>query len=122
MLEKTGVKFESDRALKLLKDNGCRVDFETKVVKFPPFLVEESVRRAPSSFSVKARIPQDDLHIGPATLYFMPAAGAKLHDEKTGELSVATLEQNNQGVRLCDALETVDFQASYCPFFELQGC
>lgn len=121
VLEKTGVKFESDRALKLLKDNGCWVDFETKVVKFPPFLVEESIRRAPSSFSVKARIPGDDLHISPATLYFMPAAGAKLHDEKTGELSVATLEQNNQGVRLCDALETVDFQASYCPFFELKG-
>lgn len=120
VLEKTGVKFESNRALKLLKENGCKVDFETKIVKFPPSLVEESIRRAPSSFSVKARIPEDDLRISPTTLYFMPAAGAKLHNEKTGELSVSTLEQNNQGVRLCDALETVDFQASYCPFFELK--
>jgi len=120
VLEKTGVKFESNRALKLLKENGCKVDFETKIVKFPPSLVEESIRHAPSSFSVKARIPEDDLRISPTTLYFMPAAGAKLHNEKTGELSVSTLEQNNQGVRLCDALETVDFQASYCPFFELK--
>ncbi len=37
VLEKTGVKFESDRALKLLKESGCRVDFETKVAKFPAF-------------------------------------------------------------------------------------
>lgn len=120
VLEKTGVKLESDRALKLLKENGCKVDFETRVVKFPPYLIEESIRHTPSSFSVRARIPEDDLRISPTNLYFMPAAGAKLHDEVTGELSVATLEQNNQGVRLCDALETVDFQGSYCPFFELR--
>ena len=120
VLEKTGVKLESDRILKLLKGSGCKVDFETRVVKFPPYLVEESIRRTPSSFSVKARIPEDDLRISTTTLYFMPAAGAKLHDERTGELSVATLEQNNNGVRLCDALETVDFQGSYCPFFEIR--
>jgi len=120
VLEKTGVKLESDKVLKLLKESGCKVDFETRIVKFPPHLVEESIRRTPSSFSVKARIPEDDLHISTSTLYFMPAAGAKLHDERTGELSVATLEQNNNGVRLCDALETVDFQGSYCPFFELK--
>ena len=120
VLEKTGVKLESDKVLKLLKESGCKVDFETRIVKFPPHLVEESIRRTPSSFSVKARIPEDDLHISTSTLYFMPAAGAKLHDERTGELSVATLEQNNNGVRLCDALETVDFQGSYCPFFEIR--
>jgi len=120
ILEKTGVKLESERALKLLKDSGCKVDFEARVVKFPSYLVEESIRKSPSSFSVKARIPEDDLRLGGSTLYFMPAAGAKLHDEKTGELSVATIEQNNQGVLICDALETVDFQASYCPFFELK--
>ena len=51
---KTGLKFENDRALKLLKENGCTVDFDTKIVKFPGWLVEESARRAPSSFSVKA--------------------------------------------------------------------
>jgi trimethylamine--corrinoid protein Co-methyltransferase len=74
----------------------------------------------PSSFSVKARIPEDDLRFGGNTLYFMPAAGARLHNEKTGELSIATLEDNNKGVLVCDALETVDFQGSYCPFFEIR--
>ena len=116
VLEKTGVKFESSRASKLLGESGCKVDTKTNVIKFPPYLVEESIRYAPSSFSVKARLDEDDLHLSPTSLYFMPAAGAKLHNEKTGELSVATLEQNNQFVRLCDALDTVDFQASYVPF------
>jgi trimethylamine--corrinoid protein Co-methyltransferase len=121
ILEKTGVKFESERALKLLERSGCPVDYERRVARFPSYLVEESIRKAPGSFSVKARIPGDDLMFGGNTLYFMPAAGAKLHDEKTGELTVATLEENHQGVLICDALGAVDFQASYCPFFELKG-
>ncbi|MBN1298404.1 MAG: trimethylamine methyltransferase family protein [Actinobacteria bacterium] len=121
VLEKTGVKLESERALKILKENGCIIDMDEKIARFPGWLVEESARKTPSSFSVKARIPEDDLRISLSSLYFMPAAGAKLHDEKTGRLSVATLQENDDGVRICDGLEAVDFQASYCPFFELKG-
>ena len=120
ILEKTGVKFESERALKLLEKSGCDVDYERRIAKFPSYLIEDSARKAPSSFSVKARIPEDNLSLGGNTLYFMPAAGAKLHNEKTGGLTVATLEENHQGVLICDALDAVDFQASYCPFFELK--
>ena len=120
ILEKTGVKFESKRALNLLEKSGCSVDYENRVSRFPPYLVEDSIRKAPGSFYVKARIADDDLMFGGNTLYFMPAAGAKLHDAKTGDLTVATIEENNQGVLICDALATVDFQASYCPFFELK--
>ena len=120
IMETTGVKYESEKALELFKKSGCDVDHETKIVKFPPYLVEECIRMTPSSFRVSGRLPEEDLRIGGNTLYFMPAAGAKLHDEKTGGLSIPTLEQNNMGVLLCDALESVDFQASYCPFFEIK--
>ena len=95
ILETTGVKYESKRALKLFEESGCIVDHESRIVKFPGYLVEECIRMAPSSFRVKGKFPEDDMRIGGNTLYFMPAAGAKLHDEKTGELSVATLDENN---------------------------
>ena len=96
ILENTGVKFESKRALNLLEKSGCSVDYENRVSRFPPYLVEDSIRKAPGSFYVKARIADDDLMFGGNTLYFMPAAGAKLHDEKTGDLTVATIEENHQ--------------------------
>ncbi len=86
ILETTGVKYESKRALKLFEESGCNVDYESRIVKFPGYLVEECIRTAPSSFRVKGRFPEDDMRIGGNTLYFMPAAGAKLHDEKTGEI------------------------------------
>jgi trimethylamine--corrinoid protein Co-methyltransferase len=120
ILETTGVKYESKRALKLFEKSGCNVDYESRIVKFPPYLVEECIRMTPSSFRVRGRLPEEDLRLGGNTLYFMPAAGAKLHDVKTGALSVGTLEDNNMGVLVCDALESVDFQASYCPFFEIK--
>jgi trimethylamine--corrinoid protein Co-methyltransferase len=96
------------------------VDFEERTVKFPGFLVEECITKTPSSFSLIARESEDDLRIGGNTLYFMPAAGARFHDVDTGELRRPTLNENDQGVFLCDALETADFMGSYSPYFEIQ--
>ncbi len=119
VLESIGVKFNNKKACEFLKNCGCIVDIDRKIVKFPSYLVEESIKKTPSSFSVKARIEEDNLRIGGNRLYFMPAAGARLSDFKTGSLVTPTLEKNNIGVLVCDSLETVDFQASYCPYFEL---
>jgi trimethylamine--corrinoid protein Co-methyltransferase len=121
ILETTGVKFESERALRLLEQNGCSVDHEKRIAKLPGFLVEECIRRTPSSFSVKARKPSDDLRVGGNRLYFMPAAGARFHDAVTAELRKPTLRENDDGVRLCDGLGTVDFMGSYTPYFDIQG-
>lgn len=121
VLEKTGVKFESDKALKLLEKNDCIVDYETKIAKIPSYLVEESIRKTPSSFFVKARDPKDDLRIGGNTLYFMSSAGARLSDIDTGEVRMPTMKENNDAVLISDALETLDLFPSYTPYFEIQG-
>ncbi len=48
VLEKTGVKFESERALELLEKSGCAVDREARIAKIPGWLVEECIRKTPS--------------------------------------------------------------------------
>ena len=40
-LEKTGMRFESARALKLLAEAGCRVDFEAQRARLPTWRAEE---------------------------------------------------------------------------------
>ncbi|KPJ80022.1 MAG: hypothetical protein AMS17_21015 [Spirochaetes bacterium DG_61] len=121
VLEKTGVKFESERALKLLEQNGCMVHYDEKIARMPPSLVEECIRKTPSSFSVKARNPKNDLRIGGNTLYFMSSAGARYTDVETGEVRMATMEENDQAVLISDALDTIDFFPSYTPYFEIDG-
>jgi trimethylamine--corrinoid protein Co-methyltransferase len=120
VLEKTGIKFESVRALNLLKQRGCTVDFETKITRIPPSLVEECIRMTPSSFTVKAREARNDLCMGGNTLYFMSSLGARYTDARTGEVRMATLEENDRAVLISDALETIDVYSSYTPYFEIK--
>jgi len=121
VLEKTGVKFESERALKLLEKNGCIVDYEERIARMPGYLVEECIRQTPSSFMIKARNPKNDIRIGGATLHFMSSAGARYTDVETGEVRQATQKENDDGVLVSDALDTIDLFPSYTPYFEIEG-
>ena len=121
VLERTGIKLESVRALNLLKAKGCAVDFEAKIARLPPSLVEECIRLTPSSFAVKARETKNDLCLGGNTLYFMSSVGARYTDAKTGEVRMATQAENDRAVVVSDALDTLDVFPSYAPYFEIEG-
>jgi trimethylamine--corrinoid protein Co-methyltransferase len=84
VLQKTGVRFESERALKLFKENGCEIDPEKNHVKFPPGLVEESLRMCPSSFQLKGRANQV-LSFGGNTSCFLAFPGKDTIDLETWE-------------------------------------
>jgi len=117
VLQETGVRFESKRALKLFEKNGCQVDYDNMRVKFPPGLVEECLRKAPSSFRIKARDPKNDLIIGGNTVYFEPGVGMQTIDINTWKPRRATRKENYDGVTILDALDTVHFLSCYCPYF-----
>ena len=121
VLDEVGFKYESDKALKLLEEHGCSVDYETKIAKIPPDLVEWAIRKTPSSFMVRARDPEKSIRLGGNTLYFMNSAGARYADVETGEVTMPTLEQNNEGVIVSDALDSVHCFPSYTPYFEIGG-
>jgi len=121
VMAEVGCKFESLKALELLKKNGCRVDFETRTAYFPPALVEHSIRQCPSSFLVKSRDPKDNLLIGGNTLYFMSSLGARLSDIETGDVRVPTMDENNQAIFISDALDSIDLYSGYTPYFEIEG-
>ena len=121
VLEQTGIKFESEKALKLFAENGCKVNFQTHVVRFPPALVEECLRKAPSSFCVKARDPKDDLIIGGDTVYFRASVGMRAVDLDTGERYRPTLKENIDGVKVLDALDNTHHLDAYCPYADIEG-
>ena len=43
VLWNTGVKIESDEALHIMEDNGCVVDWESKICKIPEYIVDLSL-------------------------------------------------------------------------------
>lgn len=90
VLWETGVRYESEKALKLFDKNGCKVYYETRRVRFPPSLVEECLRKAPSSFRIKARNPENDIVVGGNTTYFPPVQGQGIFDLEARKMRVAT--------------------------------
>ena len=54
---RTGMRVDSDEGRRLLAAAGAHVDEATRIVRFPPDLVEEALRLAPRSFSLGGRRP-----------------------------------------------------------------
>jgi trimethylamine--corrinoid protein Co-methyltransferase len=121
VLENTGVKFESEKALELFEDNSCKVDREKMTVKFSPGIVEDCLKKVPSSFKIQSRDPDNDMIIGGDTVYFEASVGQDFFDPDTMAMRPATLKENAEGVTVLDALENVHSLLSYCPYMNLAG-
>jgi len=117
VLRKTGVRFESKRALKLFEKNGCQVDYKDNRVRFPEGLVEECLRKAPSSFRVKARNPKNDMIWGGNTTYFQALSGTQSVDLNTWEPKTPTRKEYYDAITILDALENVHVIPWYTPWF-----
>ena len=117
----TGVMVEHERALKLFEKNGCMVNYDEMRVRIPPALVEECIRKAPSSFHAKARDCKNSLMVGNNTLYFGVAPGTQTVDLDTWKPRVATRKENYDSITVLDALPTVHFFSPYTPYFGFEG-
>ena len=121
VLQQTGMRIEHERALKLLEKNGCKVDYEQMRVRIPPGLVEECLRKAPSSFRLKAREPKNDVVLGGNTVYFMASVGMQAVDLDSWEARVATRKENYDAVTVLDALDNCHYIPPYGPYFGFEG-
>ena len=121
VLESTGVRVEHNRALKLFEKNGCQVDYDEMRVRIPAGVVEECLRKTPSSFHMKARDPKNDLQIDGNTTYFAPAPGMRTLDLDTWETRPATRKERDDGLIVLDALDNTHTLSPYVPYFEVEG-
>jgi len=106
ILAETGVKVDTAKGRQYLKDAGAEVDENSKIVKFPRAMVEESLRLAPKDFSLGARRPGWDLSMnaGECTL-MIDGEGTSVIDRKTGEHRPSTYNDWWEATRLIDALD-----------------
>ncbi|MBN1835988.1 MAG: trimethylamine methyltransferase family protein [Spirochaetales bacterium] len=117
VLQNTGLRFESKMALELFQKNDCLVDSREMRVRVPPGVVEECLRRTPSSFYFRSRNPAHDLVIGGNTTYFCAFPGMNTVDLDTWEPRRATRGENRDALIVLDALENLHFLTPYTPYF-----
>ena len=75
LLRDTGMEIMHTESRKLLKAAGADVDEATQRVRFDPAMIEETIRTAPSSFTLQARNPARNLKVGDGSLIFAATGG-----------------------------------------------
>lgn len=58
ILEHTGMWIDHDKCLEYLRNAGCKVDMERRIVKFPQTCVESAIAKMKSNFSNPCRYPK----------------------------------------------------------------
>jgi trimethylamine---corrinoid protein Co-methyltransferase len=110
ILERTGVKFPSEAALKVLAEHGARVDFETQVVRFQRDLIRNAMRTVPRYFQVGARDPFYDFHLSDGCTYFTTdGCGVETIDLETRQRRPSCKEDVARMARVVDYLPGLAF-------------
>ena len=107
VLAETGMIVDDERSRKILQDGGCNIDHDSRVVRFPPDLVNWATEKCPDSFQLQARNPDKTLCLGGTAVYFASFPGFTWLDLDSQERLEATVEDCARLVRLCDALPMV---------------
>ncbi len=108
ILAETGVRVNTEKGRKYLKDAGADVDENTKIVRFPRLMVEESLNLAPKDFTLGARRPGWDLKMNSGDCALIAdGEGISVIDRKTGEHRPSTFKDCLEATRLIDALDEV---------------
>jgi trimethylamine--corrinoid protein Co-methyltransferase len=110
VLERAGVFVEDDEALDIYSDGGCMVDRDTHIVRFPPHVVEDAIRSAPSRYVLYGRNnPKNDFVMEPGRVAFTNfSEGIRVIDVETGEYRNSTKKDIADIARLNDYLSEID--------------
>ncbi|KUO50035.1 MAG: hypothetical protein APF76_06115 [Desulfitibacter sp. BRH_c19] len=76
LLEKTGVKFDSEEALKILEEHGATIDYNKRIAKIPGRLVEKAIKTAPEEIKLFNRQGELSANLSGSNVYFDPGSCA----------------------------------------------
>jgi trimethylamine--corrinoid protein Co-methyltransferase len=113
VLQNVGVQVFCDEALNILENGGACVNHESKKARIPPYLVEDTIRSAPSTILLAGRTPEYDVTLQARRVGFTCfGAGVMIVDPYTGELRESNKQDVATTALVCDAMEHVDIYSS----------
>jgi trimethylamine--corrinoid protein Co-methyltransferase len=118
LLEQHDFKIDHPEMLKLLDHAGCKVDHNTRMVRFPRQFVEEQIAKAPKEFVLAGRngkFPMQFPH--PQELFYTRSCtgGQSWIEPGSGEFRRVMLDDLRYWGRLVDRLDHINFYASIVP-------
>jgi trimethylamine--corrinoid protein Co-methyltransferase len=121
VLNETGVRFPSEKALRIFAEAGADVDFENQIVRIQPDLLMENLAKAPRQFVMGSRGDQDlDVFLDGTKTYFGTAGtGTKTVDLVTRQRRTSTKNDIATMALIADYLSSISF---YWPMVAAQDC
>lgn len=109
VLNEIGIRLLHEKALEIMKGNGCRVDFDKKVVKIPEDVLMKYVSRAPSEVMLYGRDPKYDIRLEASDdVYVMGVTGALHVLDLDRNYRQSTLQDLRDLTRLEYTIENTD--------------
>jgi trimethylamine--corrinoid protein Co-methyltransferase len=106
ILSETGVRVETDLGRDYLKKAGAEVDENTKVVRIPRKLLEDSLQAVPKKFSLGARRPGWDLGMNEGNCSLLiDGSGIEVIDHRTREKRPSLSSDWFDATRVIDAID-----------------
>jgi trimethylamine--corrinoid protein Co-methyltransferase len=110
IIETTGIRFPSKRALDIWEAHGAKVDRNTSIVKVSSQIIEDALKLAPPSYNLAARNPEQDLPLdGNHVFLGTDGCGVEVLDIHTGERRMSIWQDVADIAKVGDALEELAF-------------
>ena len=110
IIERTGVRFPSEKALRIWEAHGASVDWDTMIVKAPGKLIEDALKQAPPAYTLAARDASQDLPLdGNHVFVGTDGCGVEVIDLHSGEKRRSGLQDVVEIARVADYTEEVGF-------------
>lgn len=113
ILSEIGVDFLDPEARRLLADAGARVDPDSERVRFDPEFIEKKISTAPSEFTVHARNPERNIHMGGDRVAFTAVSSPPNVSDEVGGRRVGNRKDYQNLVRLGHTINTVHLWGGY---------
>jgi len=109
VLEKGGIFVGDEEAMDVFDGGGAVVDRKSKIVRIPPYVVEDAIRSAPSALILAGRNPKNDFVIGSNRVGFANfGEGILVVDPYTGETREPTKADLGNAAKVVDYLSDAD--------------
>ena len=109
VLQNVGIDYKTPKALEILEDRGCKVDYDRNWASIPPELVDWAIKSAPRDVVLGARDPSRDLLLdGSRSHHTTDSQGTQAIDFETGEIHDSGAADLNKMLLFADALDKVD--------------
>jgi trimethylamine--corrinoid protein Co-methyltransferase len=110
IIETTGIRFPSKRALDIWEAHGAQVDRNTSIVKVPGHIIEDALKLAPPKYDLAARDPKQDLPLdGNHVFLGTDGCGVEVLDINTGKRRMSGWQDVADIARIGDAMEEIAF-------------